>query len=84
VGDAIRHGRIRCRLGARFKTSVARALQFLTGFARIVLDREIAHGRKTGNFTMAGEGRLLWLTPLEWSMLLVTAALCSCLTLFVS
>jgi hypothetical protein len=33
---------------------------------------------------MAGEGRLLWLTPLEWSMLLVTAALCSCLTLFIS
>ncbi len=33
---------------------------------------------------MAGEGRLLWLTPLEWSMLLMSAALCGCLTLLIS
>jgi len=40
-------------------------------------------GVGTGEWTMVSEGRLLWLTPLEWSMLLVSAALCGCLSLVV-
>jgi hypothetical protein len=71
---------------------VARALQFLTGFSLIVLNRKITRGRaeqlreaaKVESADMAGEGRLLWLTPLEWSMLLMSAALCGCLTLLIS
>jgi hypothetical protein len=30
---------------------------------------------------MVGEGRLLWLTPFEWSVLLVSAAFCGCVML---
>ncbi len=37
----------------------------------------------TGERAMVSEGRLLWLTPLEWSLLLVSAALCGCLSLVV-
>lgn len=36
-----------------------------------------------GNGAMVSEGRLLWLTPLEWSLLLISAALCGCLSLVV-
>ena len=40
------------------------------------------HARQ-GEWAMVSEGRLLWLTPLEWSVLLVSAALCGCLSLVV-
>jgi hypothetical protein len=40
-------------------------------------------GRSVGEWAMVSEGRLLWLTPLEWSLLLVSAALCGCLSLVV-
>jgi hypothetical protein len=32
---------------------------------------------------MASEGRLFWLSPLEWSVLLVGIALCGCFALLV-
>lgn len=31
--------------------------------------------------SITGAGRLLWLTPIEWLMLLVSAVLCGCLML---
>jgi len=37
--------------------------------------------RDTGGLVMIREGRLLWLTTWEWSLLLASAALCGCLTL---
>jgi len=40
-----------------------------------------AQGYSALGDVMVGEGRLLWFTPLEWSVLLISTALCGCLTL---
>jgi hypothetical protein len=34
--------------------------------------------------SIPGAGRLLWLTPIEWSMLLVSAAFCGFVTLLLA
>jgi hypothetical protein len=59
---------------------VAAALQTFPSFTSTnIAPKTGTVGR--GNAAMVSEGRLLWLTPLEWSLLLVSAALCGCLSL---
>lgn len=58
-----------------FLGHVARALQKGPRFAVMVREES------SEIMAMISEGRVLWLTPLEWSMLLVSAALCGCMTL---
>jgi hypothetical protein len=62
---------------ARFRARVARLLQIAASFAAILQDTRGL--RKI--LSMVSAGRLLWLTPFEWSVLLVSAALCAGLTL---
>lgn len=68
-----------------FGARVAAALQTLSRFTStkhaVASAWDGALGE--GNGAMVSEGRLLWLTPLEWSLLLVSAALCGCLSLVV-